>query len=149
MKLYTASNRSLSRRSAFTLVEILVVVAIIVILATVASVAVTANLESAKKSKAQLQATAIAKAMEIYYLNTNSGSQYPASVTELITPPWGGPSLLNDPTHDLTDPWGGQFQIQQAPSNDGSILGKPIVFTRSPDGVNISQHGVGPLSRLQ
>ena len=149
MKLSTTRNR-LSRRAAFTLLEVLVVVAILVILATVASSAVTANLETAKKQKAQLQAAAIAKAMETYYINPSSGNQYPTSLSELITPPWGGSSLLNDPQSDLIDPWGGQFQIQQAASNDNSIQGKPLVFTTAPDQTKISQFGIGPQqSRLQ
>lgn len=149
MKLAATPRSRATRRAAFTLLEVLVVVAILVILATIASVAVTANLEGAKKSQAQLKAAAIAKAMETYYINPNSGGAYPTQLQELVTPPWGGSSLLNDPQADLVDPWGKQFQIQQAPSNDNSVLGKPIVFTTAPDGTPISQHGVGNLSRLQ
>ena len=148
MKLSTTRNR-LARRAAFTLLEVLVVVAILVILATVASIAVTRNLDDARKSKAQLQAAAIAKAMESYYINQNSGGQYPTTLGELQTPPWGGSSFLNDPQNDTVDPWGQQFQIQQAPSNDGATLGKPIVWTMAPDQVKISQFGQGPASRLQ
>lgn len=148
MKLSTTRNR-LARRAAFTLLEVLVVVAILVILATVASIAVTRNLDDAKKSKAQLQAVAIARAMEQFYIRAESGNQYPTTLSELQTPPWGGSSFLNDPQNDLTDPWGQQFQIQQAPSNDGASLGKPIVWTTAPDQVKISQFGVGPASRLQ
>jgi len=148
MKLSVAANRT-ARRSAFTLLEVLVVVAILVILATVASIAVTRNLDDARKSKAQLQCAAIAKAMESYYINQNSGNQYPTSLQELVTPPWGGTSFLNDPQADMIDPWGQQFQIQQTQANDGSLAGKPLVFTKAPDGVPISQHGIGPQSRLQ
>lgn len=149
MKLAANPRSRAARRPGFTLLEVLVVVAILVILATVASIAVTSNLENAKKSKAQLQAAAIAKAMETYYINPNSGNQYPTTIQELVTPPWGGSSLLNDPVADITDPWGHQFQIQQAPSNDNALLGKPIVYTIAPDQVPISQHGIGPQSRLQ
>jgi len=142
-------TRRVARRTAFTLLEVLVVVAILVILAGVATVATTRYLDDAKKSKAQLQAKAISVAMENYYINTNSGNQYPTTLAELVTPPWGGTSFLNDPQSDLTDPWGQQFQIQQQQANDNSLQGKPIVFTKAPDGVVISQYGIGPLSRLQ
>ncbi len=148
MKLATA-RRKATRRAAFTLLEVLVVVAILVILAGVATVATTRYLDDAKKSKAQLQAQAIAKAMEAYYTNPNSGNNYPTQLQELVTPPWGGTSFLNDPQNDLTDPWGKPFQIQQTQATDGSIAGKPIVYTTASDGVVISQYGIGPLSRLQ
>ncbi|MFO0805680.1 MAG: type II secretion system protein GspG [Gemmataceae bacterium] len=148
MMLSTTPHR-VARRSAFTLLEVLVVVAILVILATVASIAVTRNLDDARKSKAQLQAKAIASAMEQYYINQNSQNQYPTTLQELVTPPWGGTSFLNDPQADMTDPWGQQFQIQQSQATDGSLAGKPLVYTKAPDGVPISQHGVGPASRLQ
>jgi general secretion pathway protein G len=150
MMLTASPNRRIVRRAGFTLLEVLVVVAILVILATVASVAVTRNLDDAKKSKAQLQAAAIAKAMESYYINPNSGNMYPTSPQELVTPPWGGTSFLNDPQHDMIDPWGNQFQIQQQAANDGSVQGKPMVFTHAPDGTAISQYGIGPqMSRIQ
>lgn len=148
MKLAASPNRA-ARRSGFTLLEVLVVVAILVILATVASIAVTRNLDDARKSKAQLQAAAIAKAMEQYYINTNSGNQYPTTMQELVTPPWGGTSFLNDPQADMTDPWGQQFQIQQAQATDNSQQGKPLVWTKAPDGIPISQHGIGPNARLE
>ncbi|MDB5307512.1 MAG: epsG [Gemmataceae bacterium] len=143
------ARRRATRRAAFTLLEVLVVVAILVILAGVGVVATTRYLDDAKKSKAQLQASTISKAMEAYHLNPNSGGTYPQSLQELISPAWGGSSFLNDPTADLTDPWNQQFQIQQAAASDNSIQGKPIVFTKAPDGVVISQYGVGPASRLQ
>ena len=59
MMLATARNRA-TRRAAFTLLEILVVVAIVVILAGVGVVATTTYLENAKKSKAQLGCNGLA-----------------------------------------------------------------------------------------
>jgi general secretion pathway protein G len=148
MKL-AATRSHATRRAGFTLLEVLVVVAILVILATVASIAVTRYLDDAKKSQAQLKAAAIAKAMEAYYINPNSGNQYPTQIAELITPPWGGTSFLNDPQADRFDPWNKEFSIQQAQATDGSVQGKPIVFTMAPDNTPISQYGIGPASRLQ
>lgn len=148
MKLTTTRKR-LSRRAAFTLLEVLVVVAILVILATVASIAVTRNLDDAKKSQAHLKAAAIAKAMESYYISPNSGNTYPLTIQDLVSPSWGGSSFLNDPQADRVDPWGKEYQIQPAAAADGSTQGKPLVFTTSPDGVQISNHGIGNLARMQ
>lgn len=145
MKLAIAGRRA-TRRAAFTLLEVLVVVAILVILAGVATVALTANLENAKKSTAQLRAKSISQAMETYYLNPNSGNTYPESLQNLLQPPWGGTGLLKNGAEDLIDPWGQQFQIQAATGGDGATT--PLVFTRAPDGVMISQKGVGPMSGM-
>ena len=127
----------------------LVVVAILVILATIASVAVTRNLDDAKKSQAHLKAKAIATAMEAYYISPNSGNTYPATIGDLVRPSWGGSSFLNDPDADRLDPWGKEFQIQQTAAADGASQGKPLVFTTSPDGVPISNHGIGNLAKMQ
>ena len=148
MKLAGLSRSRAARRAAFTLLEVLVVVAILVILAGVASVSVIRNLDDAKKSKAQLQAKNIATAMEAYFTNGSSGNAYPSSIQELVSPPWGGPSYLKDPQQDILDPWGQQFQFSHG-STDNSLQGTPVVFTIAPDGTKISQYGVGPLSRLQ
>ena len=149
MLLSNTRRRAMRRRAAFTLLEVLVVVAILVILAGVGVVATTRYLDDAKKSKAQLQAATIYKAMEAFHLNPNSGGVYPSSLQELTNPPWGGSSFLNDPVADLTDPWNQQFQIQQSQANDNSVQGKPLVYTKAPDGVVISNFGIGPQSRLQ
>lgn len=145
MMLAAAPHR-IARRSAFTLLEVLVVVAILVILATVASIAVTRNLDDAKKSQAQLKAAAIAKAMESYYISPSSGNTYPASMGDLVKPNWGGSSFLNDPVNDPLDPWKQQFTIEVTQSVDGSTQGKPYVHTTAPDGTAVSNFGIGTAS---
>ena len=137
------SNR-IARRSAFTLLEVLVVVAILVILATIASVAVTRNLDDARKSQAHLKAAAIAKAMESYYINPGSNNTYPTSMQELRQPPWGGTSFLTDPQNDPLTPWNNQeFAIEMTVASDGSAQGKPYVHTQAPDGTPVSNFGIG------
>jgi hypothetical protein len=81
--------------------------------------------------------------MEAYYINPKSGEHYPTMLSELVQPPWGGSSVLNDPENDLTDPWGQPFQLQLEPGK------KPVVYTNSPKGLPISQYGIGPMSRIQ
>lgn len=146
MKLATLSRNRVTRRAAFTLLEVLVVVAIIVILATVASVAVFRNLEDAKKSKAQLQAQTISKAMQAYYMRAESGNTYPESPQQLLQPPWGGTSFLPNGQQDLLDPWNNPYQFQPGQGPDGSQI--IFVYCTTPDNVRISQYGIGPKSGM-
>lgn len=148
MKLATRlSHPRATRRAAFTLLEVLVVVAIIVILAGVGTFAYMRYLSDAKKTQAQLKAKTISTAIESYYANPNSNQQYPSQLTDLLVPPWGGTSFLKNGQEDLYDPWGNQYQIQFIQGADGST--QPVVFTTADDGTAISQYGVGPQSKLQ
>jgi general secretion pathway protein G len=148
MKLSTAPNR-LARRSAFTLLEVLVVVAILVILASVGIVATTKYLDDARKSKAQLQCQTLAEACEAYYLNPMSGGNYPSQISDLIQPfgGQGGQSYLKNGQQDLVSPWGPnqQFVLQTYQNSDGSS--RPLVMITAPDGTQISQFGIGPMSQ--
>jgi|GEM_PF-1491986 len=144
-----ATVRRSSRRSAFTLLEVLVVVAILVILATVATVATTRYIEDAKKSKAQLGCQSIATAIEAYMNSPqNPGrdltddQKMPSSPADLVQPPFGGPSFLRNGQQDILDPWGKQYQMQQHTRQDGTMY--MLVTTVAPDGTQISQFGVGP-----
>jgi general secretion pathway protein G len=147
MMLPLAARRNrVSRRAAFTLLEVLVVVAILVILAGVGVVATTRYLEDARKSRAQLGCRGLAQAVEAYYTNPQSGNQYPSSLQELLTPPFGGTSFLKNGQEDLVDPWGKPYQFQFIQGQDGAQM--PLVYTNAPDGTPISQYGAGPLSKL-
>ena len=139
------SRRRASRRAAFTLLEVLVVVAILVILAGVATVATTKYLEDARKNSAVLQCKTVHTACESYYLNPNSSGNYPTSIQELVSPPWGGGSLLKDPQKDTMDPWGKPLQIQSH-SDDGQNQGV-MVTTTAKDGTHISNYGQGQAAR--
>jgi general secretion pathway protein G len=143
----SAPRTAATRRSAFTLLEVLVVVAILVILAGVGVVATTRYLEDARKSKAQLQCRTIATAMEAFHTNPSSNGQYPTDMNMLISPPWGGSSYLRDPQSDTTDPWGrqGAFNITMT-STDGTTE-VPMVTVQAPDGVHISNFGIGDTAR--
>ncbi len=83
--------------------------------------------EAAEEAKAILQANAIMKACESYYLNPNSCNKYPLKLDDLVKPPWGGVSFLNDPKKDLIDPWGIRFQY--AVAADGKGNQRPFVWT--------------------
>lgn len=146
----TTLRRPSSRRSAFTLLEVLVVVAILVILATVATIATTRYIEEARKSKAQLGCATIDKAIKAYTLSSaNPGlteeDKLPQGPQDLIQPFGSASSLLENGVSDITDPWGKQYQFKKEYRADQSPY--IIVYTTAPDGTTISQYGIGANSQ--
>jgi general secretion pathway protein G len=141
--LLTTLRRSPAHRSAFTLMEVLIVVAIIVILAGGAIIAVPRILEDVKKSRAHTSAVNISKMCEAYKINpANPTGEYPQSAQDLISPGFGGSSYLQNGPEDLNTPWGQQFQIEPRQKSDGSIY--MLVHTTAPDGTPVSNYGIGP-----
>lgn len=140
--LLATARRSPSRRSAFTLMEVLVVVAILVILAGVAIIAVPRYLEDARKARAHTQAVSIAQACEAYNANAANSNGYPTSPQELIQPPFGGQSYLKNGLQDMMTPWNQQFTLEQKQKSDGSVY--MMVYTTAPDGTPVSNFGIGP-----
>jgi len=119
------------RRSAFTLMEVLVVVAILVILAGVGGVAYFSYLESANEQAAQLKIHTIEEAASAYRLKHG---QFPQDLSVLTQQEEGGGAAMLEPK-DLNDPW--EQQYQYSPQQQ-STTGKPKIFTVSPNGKTIS-----------
>ena len=114
-------TRRVARRTAFTLLEVLVVVAILVILAGVGVVATTRYLEDARKAKAQLACQGLSQSIDLYIKNpANTNSEPPTQLSDLLNPPFGGTGYLKNGQQDLVDPWGQQYQIQPSQGADGS-----------------------------
>jgi general secretion pathway protein G len=109
-----------ARRSAFTLLEVLVVVAIIVMLAGVGSYYVYQRYEESKISKAKIDTKKLAGFVEEYKLK-NDGAP-PASIQDLAK---GDSPLASQ--EELMDPW-------SKPYNLDANGAKPRVFTTSPKG---------------
>ena len=116
-----APSRTASRnaRRAFTLLEIMVVIAIIGLLVGVAVNGVQNALEKARKDSAKLFITATLKTpLGTYRIDNGS---YPSSVDglqALLTPPvnatnWRGPYLeVTPPTVVPNDPWGNAYRYE-------------------------------------
>lgn len=114
-------TRSVSRRSAFTLLEVLVVVAIILVLASVATVAVLQIQKENKVEIAKINANSLAGILRIYIVNKDAE---PQNIQDLLPYVEGG-----DP-NKLNDPWGQPYQIGKADAN-GSV--SYYIFTTNPD----------------
>lgn len=117
-------------RAAFTLLEVLVVVAILVILASVAGIAVFGYLEGAKEDTAKQQITALEGACTNYMVK--NGGDPPATLQEIVAPTTPGAlPLLDGGLSALKDPWGGmyQYEIVQDPITGSP---SPFVYTTNP-----------------
>lgn len=119
-------------RRAFTLLEVLVVVAIIVMLAGIGGYLIIQRYQDGQVSAARIKAIDIAKKVEAFYVNNGD---YPTGIADLIKPqPKGGQPLCDDQA--VTDPWGKPFQVQLG--NDAMGNQRVEVFTVSPRGQRIS-----------
>jgi general secretion pathway protein G len=122
------------RRAAFTLMEMLVVVAIIVALAGVGGYFLIGQLSQSQRDVARLQVKGpLQTAVGTYYTRNN---RWPQSLDELLqTDAKGRPPILED-KDALTDPWQGRYQYDPAgPRNNGR---RPDIWAVDPkDGAQI------------
>ena len=116
-------TRSVSRRTAFTLLEVLVVVAIILVLASVATVAVLQIQKENKGDAAKINAMNLEKALKSYMIK-NDGNP-PQNIQDILRYVDG-----NDP-NKLIDPWNQQYQIGQQDNGTGTV--NYYVFTTNPE----------------
>jgi general secretion pathway protein G len=109
-----------TERAAFTLMEIIVVVAIILILAGAGLLGYQKILEDSKVNRVKLDFKSLETAITAYETN-NSTTVH--SLHELLTPPTGKaycePGLLKDP-------WGQDYQYDP---NTKSATGKPLIYS--------------------
>jgi general secretion pathway protein G len=118
-----------ARRAAFTLLEVLIVVAIIVVLAGVSSIYVFRYLEDAKEGAAKAGMKTIETACKAYEIKIG---QLPNSLQDLLQPPDGGKPYLENGTEGLNDPWGKPYSYDASGGHNGGQ--KPDVWTTTPDG---------------
>src|SRR5438045_2569889 len=94
-----------SRRSAFTMIEIIVVVIIIAVLAALIGPRFFGEVGKAKSAVAQQKLKVIEQAVEKFYYEHN---RFPSTLNELVERPSDVPEDQWNPMlkpKDLTDPW--------------------------------------------
>ncbi|MCS7045934.1 MAG: type II secretion system protein GspG [Gemmataceae bacterium] len=101
------SRRNLVVRAAFTLMELLVVMAIIVIIAGFGGYYVLGQLDRAKVNGAIQKARAIVQAAETYKVDHGD---YPQDLSQLLVKDEEGRGPYLKSREDLLDPWGRPFQ---------------------------------------
>jgi prepilin-type N-terminal cleavage/methylation domain-containing protein len=123
------------RRAAFTLMEMLVVVAIIVVLAGVGGAYLIGRLNEAKVDAARIKAREISQAVDQYYVDH---SQYPPSLDVLLQRDQDGkgPYLKNvdailNPVNNLPYSYDPSGQIGMSKGNTAPT---PDVYITLPDG---------------
>ena len=107
-------DKHLSKRSGFTLIEIILVVVIIGILAGIAIPRMGGQSAKAQKSAAKSNIAALSMAVQQYEMINGS---YPSSLDGLLDESKGGPFMEKKVIP--TDPWGKPF-IYSAPGSHNS-----------------------------
>ena len=100
-----SQKNHLSKRSGFTLIEIILVVVIIGILAGIAIPKLGGKSEKAMIAQAQANITALSMAIQEYEI---MNGQYPTSLDALLDESKGGPYM--EKKSIPTDPWGSPYQ---------------------------------------
>jgi len=120
-------------RDAFTLVEVLVVVAILVILAGAATVGIMKYLDDAKIDRTRMDAKAIHTAVKAYY--TKNDQNWPSpDLSELVNPSLGR-SYLEGGQASLVSPFQTPFQFSLVSNSNGEE--EPFVYCQGPNGMTI------------
>ena len=125
------------RRSAFTLLEVMIVVAILVMLAAFAVPNLLGMQDEAKKKAAKVQVKAFESAVKMYKLKVGD---YPSSgegLNALVTGSGGGgeawtPLMTSEDVHAL-DPWNQPYNYAFPGSRNALGAGGPDIWSNGPD----------------
>ncbi len=124
-------TRRHSRRRAFTLIEMMVVLAIIAALAAVAGPAIFKYLKDADLKAAKMQVQNLSSAVKGYYMDVH---EYPKRLEDLVTDTgnakWKGPYLEGRTTMPK-DPWGKDYQYQNPGSHNKNGVD---IYSEGPEG---------------
>ncbi len=112
------------------------------IFANVAPLNTRNQLREAQKIKAQLGCVTLDKAIQKYTKNeANTKHELPNTLRDLVDPPIGSGSFLENEGRDLIDPWDKPYQMERARRSDGTEY--ILVKTTAPNGTLITQYGIG------
>jgi general secretion pathway protein G len=123
------ARTNITRRAAFTLVEVLVVVAIVVILASVGTIATLKFLEDAKLDNARMTAQVIVDTAKANEAKMVDNVDYQRDGLGQLAP------YLDKGDQGLLDPWGNQFQaryVQVSNSYSSTPTMRLYVYTVHP-----------------
>jgi general secretion pathway protein G len=116
------------RRAAFTLMEMLIVVAIIVALAGIGGFFIMGQLGGAQKDAAAAQTKVLTKACEAYRIKHQ---KWPDNLQVLLSKDEYGMVYIDD-FNALKDPWGKDYQYDPNGTRNQNL--KPDIWTTAPDG---------------
>jgi general secretion pathway protein G len=121
---------ALRRREAFTLLEVLVVVAILVVLASVAGIYVFKYLEDAKADSTVLKMQQLERACKNYAAK-NDGN-WPTDLTELIRPTTSPDPYIEGGEAAILSTWNTpiMYSVEQGPGGEMA----PVFRAQSADG---------------
>ena len=141
MRVESNLSRRRARRPAFTLMEVLVVVAILVVLASVGGVIYIRIQEDAERQLAGVRAKEIETAVKSYM--RAHGDIPPATLDELVQPSDGGRGYL-DPNM-LLDPWGQPYLYnpEPQPGSPNALRGAPDIISAGPNRVHGDADDIG------
>jgi general secretion pathway protein G len=120
-----------SNRAAFTLLEVLIVVAIIVVLAGAGTLTFLKFQEGANEDIAYTKIKNIEKAAMAVQIRSGSP---PQSLAEMLQSQDGGRPVIDD-ADAIKDPWGKEFQYDPSGKNNGGA--RPDISTTTPNGKTI------------
>jgi general secretion pathway protein G len=139
------TNREGRRRSGFTLIEVLLVLAILVIIASFAVMAYGPIQRKAYSNAAKTQVRALKGPLQAYRLDMNDFPTSAQGLEALRNPPgdlanpgkWSGP-YLDSPVP--LDPWEQQYQYEYPGRHDADM---PDIWSMGPDGADGTPDDVG------
>lgn len=124
--------KQLLARAAFTLMEMMVVVAILVVLVGVAVPIYLNYLENSKITRARVDIETISNVIESYYYKHDT---WPADLMTLVNPQDGTAPLLKQGA--VINPWGQPYQTSLPNPGPRNNNQRPDVFTVTPNGREI------------
>lgn len=119
----TKRTRRNGKRTGFTLLELLVVLAILGLLAAIVGPQVIKYLGSSKTQSAQVQAKNIVASLNLFRLDAGRFPTQQEGLEALVKAPasvpnWNGPYLPDESA--ITDPWGKRYLMRQ-PGEHGEV----------------------------